>query len=57
MGRWAGGAPGQEQGRDQGGDEPAQFAADVRKLTSEAFELLEAGLRDYLPRPAQPESR
>jgi AcrR family transcriptional regulator len=33
------------------GDEPARLAADVRRLTTEAFELLEHGLRDYAANP------
>jgi AcrR family transcriptional regulator len=33
------------------GEEPARLAADVRKLTAEAFELLEHGLRDYAAKP------
>jgi AcrR family transcriptional regulator len=32
-------------------DQPAQLAADIRKLTTEAFALLEGGLGDYAPRP------
>jgi AcrR family transcriptional regulator len=32
-----------------GGDDPAGLAAEIRKLTAGAFELLEQGLRDYLP--------
>jgi AcrR family transcriptional regulator len=35
-------------------DDPARLAADVRRLTTEAFELLEHGLRDYAaPTPGQ----
>jgi AcrR family transcriptional regulator len=33
------------------GDEPGRLAADVRRLTTEAFELLEHGLRDYAANP------
>jgi AcrR family transcriptional regulator len=36
------------------GDEPARLAADVRRLTTEAFELLEHGLRDYAANPPAP---
>ena len=32
-------------------DEPARLAADVRRLTTEAFGLLEHGLRDYAANP------
>jgi AcrR family transcriptional regulator len=34
------------------GDNPAGLAAEVRKLTASAFELLEQGLRDYAAKPA-----
>ena len=35
-------------------DEPKGLAADVRRLTAEAFALLEHGLRDYAARPSVP---
>jgi hypothetical protein len=36
----------------QAGQNPAGLAAEIRKLTTEAFELLEQGLRDYAAKPA-----
>ena len=36
------------------GDEPARLAADVRKLTTEAFELLSRGLHGYAAKPPAP---
>ena len=36
------------------GDEPDQLAADVRKLATEAFELLEHGLQGYAAKPSAP---
>jgi AcrR family transcriptional regulator len=35
-------------------DEPRGLAADIRRLTTEAFVLLEQGLRDYAARPSAP---
>ncbi len=35
-------------------EEPARLAADVRKLTTEAFALLEHGLADYAAKPPVP---
>lgn len=35
-----------------GGDDPAGLAAEVRKLTAGAFDLLEQGLCDYAAKPA-----
>ena len=35
-----------------GGDDPAGLAAEMRKLTADAFELVEQGLRDYPAGPA-----
>ena len=39
------------RGRILADDEPARLAADVRRLTTEAFGLLEHGLRDYAANP------
>ncbi len=39
------------RGRILADDEPARLAADVRRLTTEAFGLLEHGLRDYAAGP------
>ncbi len=36
------------------GDNPAGLAAEIRKLTADAFELLEEGLRGYAAQPAAP---
>jgi hypothetical protein len=33
-------------------DEPRDLAAEVRKLGESGFALLEEGLRDYAPKPA-----
>ncbi|HTZ27139.1 MAG TPA: TetR family transcriptional regulator [Streptosporangiaceae bacterium] len=38
--------------RIQTDDNPAGLAAEIRKLTADAFELLEQGLRDYAAKPA-----
>ena len=38
----------------QAGQNPAGLAAEIRKLTTEAFELLEQGLRDYAAEPPAP---
>jgi hypothetical protein len=38
--------------RVQTGENPTGLAAEVRKLTTDAFELLEQGLRDYAAKPA-----
>jgi len=35
-------------------DEPRGLAADIRRLTTEAFTLLEHGLRDYAAKPSAP---
>jgi AcrR family transcriptional regulator len=35
-------------------DEPRGLAADIRRLTTEAFTLLERGLRDYAAKPSAP---
>jgi AcrR family transcriptional regulator len=35
-------------------DEPRGLAADIRRLTTEAFALLEHGLRDYAAKPSAP---
>ena len=35
-------------------DEPRGLAADIRRLTTEAFVLLEQGLRDYAAKPSAP---
>ena len=35
-------------------DEPRGLAADIRRLTTEAFVLLENGLRDYAAKPSAP---
>jgi AcrR family transcriptional regulator len=35
-------------------DEPRGLAADIRRLTTEAFTLLEHGLRDYAAKPCAP---
>jgi AcrR family transcriptional regulator len=35
-------------------DEPTGLAADIRRLTTEAFALLEHGLRDYAAKPSAP---
>jgi AcrR family transcriptional regulator len=35
-------------------DEPGGLAADIRRLTTEAFALLEQGLRDYAAKPSAP---
>jgi AcrR family transcriptional regulator len=35
-------------------DEPGVLAADIRRLTTEAFALLEHGLRDYAAKPSAP---
>jgi AcrR family transcriptional regulator len=35
-------------------DEPRGLAADIRQLTTEAFALLEHGLRDYAAKPSAP---
>ena len=37
--------------RVQAGDNPAGLAAEIRKVTADAFELLEQGLRDYAAKP------
>ena len=38
--------------RIQTDDNPAGLAAEIRKLTADAFEFLEQGLRDYAAKPA-----
>ena len=43
---------GHVRARILGGDNPADLAAEVRKLTAGAFELLEQGLGDYAAKPA-----
>jgi len=35
-------------------DEPRGLAADIRRLTTEAFTLLEHGLCDYAAKPSAP---
>ncbi|HUB42908.1 MAG TPA: TetR family transcriptional regulator [Streptosporangiaceae bacterium] len=43
--------------RVQAGQNPATLAAEIRKLATEAFELLERGLRDYAANPASTTGR